>query len=76
MSIDGIEYFPQEFASKDFVQNMLQRKAKQLRLQRMKERAGLMPDQVHTHVEEVRQQTQQNEESAIQVLSGRNFPQN
>lgn len=35
-----------------------------------------MPDQVHTHVEEVRQQTQQNEESAIQVLSGRNFPQN
>jgi len=32
MSLDGIDYFPHEFASQDFIKKMTTRKAKNIRL--------------------------------------------
>jgi hypothetical protein len=40
MSLDGIVYFPQEFATSEFLETMLNRKNRQLRLLNQKRRVS------------------------------------
>ena len=44
MSLDGIEYFPQEFATKAYIQKMFDKKTKALRLLKKKKSAGIASD--------------------------------
>jgi hypothetical protein len=53
MSLDGIEYFPQEFAKKDFIEEMLQRKDRSARISNLKGKIAKVDD--HAEIEQVDQ---------------------